>query len=65
MLQFSPVQDQLPIVMTDTEGNMWDIFGVAVSGPRAGTRLGLTDSYAAYWFAWGTFFLNAEIHFNE
>lgn len=64
VLQFTPVQDQLPVVMTDTEGNTWDIFGTAVSGPRAGTRLGMTRSYAAYWFAWATFFANTEIHFN-
>ena len=64
VLQFSPLQGQLPLVMSDTEGNTWDIFGVAVSGPRAGTRLDMTNSYSAYWFAWGTFFLDAEIHFN-
>jgi hypothetical protein len=64
VLQFSPVQGQLPIFMTDTEGNQWDIFGTAVSGPRAGTQLGITSSYAAYWFAWATFFENTEIHFN-
>ena len=64
VLQFTPVQDRLPVAMTDTEGNEWDIFGTAVSGPRAGTRLETTNSYTAYWFAWGTFFLGAEIHFN-
>lgn len=64
VLQFTPVQDRLPVAMTDTEGNEWDIFGTAVSGPRAGARLETTNSYTAYWFAWGTFFLGAEIHFN-
>ena len=64
ILQFSPVQDRLPIVMTDLEGNEWDIFGTAVAGPRAGTQLGITRSYAAFWFAWATFFENTEIHFN-
>jgi len=64
ILQFTPVQDQLPIVMTDTEGNLWDIFGVALDGPRAGTRLGMTMSYTAMFFAWATFFDDTEIHFN-
>jgi hypothetical protein len=64
VLQFTPVQNRLPIVMTDTEGNEWDIFGTAVVGPRSGTRLGMTRSYVAYWFAWATFFDNTEIHFN-
>ena len=30
----------------------------------SGTQLGITPSYAAYWFAWATFFENTEIHFN-
>jgi hypothetical protein len=64
VLQFSPVQDQLPVFMTDTEGNLWDIFGVAVEGPRAGTRLEMTTSYTAMFFAWATFFDNTQIHFN-
>lgn len=64
ILDFSPLQDRLPIVMDDSEGNEWDVFGRAVSGPRMGTRLESTQSYVAYWFAWATFFDNTEIHFN-
>lgn len=60
--EFTPVQDALPVVMIDNEGNQWDVFGQAVSGPRAGTRLQKTNSYIAYWFAWTAFFQNAEIH---
>ena len=56
ILDFNPVQDQLPIVMTDSEGNTWDIFGSAVSGPRAGEQLAMTESFTALWFAWATFF---------
>jgi hypothetical protein len=59
---FTAVQSQLPIVMTDNEGNMWDIFGYAVSGPRAGERLTPTTSFNAYWFAWGAFYPGAEIY---
>lgn len=61
-LDFSAVQDQLPVVMEDNEGNQWDVFGVAVTGPRVGTQLQKTNSYIAYWFAWVTFFTNAEIY---
>ena len=50
--------------MQDDEGNVWDIFGKAVSGPRAGEQLGMTSSYVAMWFAWAAFFPNTEIHFN-
>lgn len=59
---FSAVQGQLPVVMTDNEGNLWDIFGFAVSGPRAGERLTPTTSYNAYWFAWAAFYPNAGIY---
>jgi len=65
ILNFSPIQDDLPNIMTDTEGNVWDAFGTAVSGPRTGVQLGMTRSYKAMWFAWGAFHRNSEIHFNQ
>jgi hypothetical protein len=65
VLEFSPVPDQLPIVMSDSEGNTWDIFGNAVSGPRAGMQLRRTTSFTAMWFAWAAFFDNTELHFNQ
>lgn len=60
-LQFAPVQDQLPIVMTDNEGSRWDAFGEAVDGPRKGTSLPTVAAFSAYWFAWGTFFPDADL----
>jgi hypothetical protein len=62
LLHFTPVQNQLPIVMKDTEGTLWDIFGFAVEGPRTGAQLRQPESYIAYWFAWAAFFPGAEIH---
>jgi len=61
-LDFSPVENQLPIVMVDNEGSKWDLFGMAVTGPRTGTQLQKTNSFIAYWFAWTAFFPGAEIH---
>lgn len=56
----------LPIVMEDDEGNMWDVFGEAVSGPRAGERLLLPErAHIAYWFAWGAFNPLSDIHGRE
>jgi hypothetical protein len=65
ILSFTPIQGDLPNVMTDTEGNVWDVFGRAVSGPRAGTELASTQSYTAMWFAWAAFFDQIEIHFSQ
>jgi hypothetical protein len=64
VLSFEPIQDDLPNVMSDTEGNVWDIFGTAVSGPRAGAQLSSVNSYTAMWFAWAAHFETVEIHFN-
>jgi hypothetical protein len=63
ILSFSPLTDQLPNVMQDGEGTIWDIFGKAVAGPRMGEQLAMTQSYTAYWFAWAAFFESAEIYF--
>ena len=62
VLEFSPVKNQLPLAMEDNEGTQWDVFGYAVSGPRKGTLLKLTKSFTAYWFAWSTFYPDAEIY---
>jgi hypothetical protein len=64
VLNFTALDGQLPNVLQDDEGNVWDAFGEAVSGPRAGEKLAGTTSYIALWFAWVAFFPQAEIHFN-
>lgn len=60
-LTFSPIQNALPIIMTDNEGNQWDIFGNALAGPRTNSTLTPTLSFNAYWFAWAAFYPNAEL----
>ena len=61
-LEFEAVHNRLPVVMRDNEGNEWDVFGTAVSGPRTGEQLRKTNSYVSYWFAWTAFFENTQIH---
>lgn len=56
------MQDRLPVVMRDNEGNEWDIFGVAVNGPRTGQQLQKTNSYIAFFYAWTAFFNDPLIH---
>ncbi|MCH7506865.1 MAG: DUF3179 domain-containing protein [Proteobacteria bacterium] len=62
VLDFEAVQDKLPVVMRDNEGNDWDVFGTAVSGARTGQQLQKTNSYISYWYAWTAFFPGAEIY---
>ena len=61
-LNFEAVQDSLPVVMKDQEGNRWDLFGYAVEGPRQGERLTPTLSYTGYWFGWADFFPDINIY---
>ncbi len=62
VLDFEAVQDMLPVVLRDNEGNEWDLFGTAVSGARTGQQLQKTNSYVSYWFAWTSFFQPVVIH---
>ena len=64
ILSMNPIQGDLPNIMTDTEGNVWDVFGTAVSGPRAGEQLAPVLAYTAMWFAWAAHFSDVQIHFN-
>lgn len=56
ILEFEPVLGALPIIMKDQEGNNWDLFGEAVSGPRTGLKLKSPQSYTGYWFSIADFF---------
>ena len=60
-LEFKGVQNKYPIVMTDQECNMWDLFGKAVSGPRKGTQLKPSGGFMGYWLAFAAFYPGVEI----
>ena len=59
---FTPVQNALPVILRDDEGNHWDVFGKAVEGPRKGESLTPARSYTGYWFGWSDFFPNVQIY---
>ncbi len=62
VLELTAVQGSLPVIMTDQEGNKWDLFGFAVGGPRKGKHLTPVLSYTGYWFAWADFFPGLSIY---
>ena len=64
VLTFLPSDEPLPSIVADNEGNTWDLFGRALTGPRAGQSLTHPESHIAYWFAWGAFHPGSEI-FNQ
>jgi len=59
---FSIVQDSLPIVLKDSEGNSWDMFGYALDGPKKGRRLETFYSYSASLWAWEEFYQVDKVH---
>lgn len=46
---------------TDNEGNSWNAFGTAISGPRTGEILKSAKSVVSYWFAIAAFYPNPVI----
>jgi len=61
-LTFENSSSPLPIIMKDNEGNEWDIFGEAQSGPRSGQRLPEIQSFIGFWFTWAPFYPNPVIY---
>jgi hypothetical protein len=58
-LSFHSVQNDsttLPISMRDQEtGTLWDMLGIAVSGPLTGEQLQQLPAYNAMYFAWSAY----------
>lgn len=48
--------------MKDDEGTTWDVFGRGIEDPRSGQQLPLPRTFITYWFAWGAFYPETEIH---
>ena len=51
-----------PNILNDNEGNIWDIFGYAVEGPRLGQKLDTPLSYVAAEWAWNNIYEDLIIH---
>ena len=60
-LSFTSINGELPVIMEDSNGSRYNIFGTAVDGPNVGKRLTPMNAYIGYWFSWGTFFPGLEI----
>lgn len=59
---FTAIQDEKSIVMTDDKGNSWNLLGVATAGPDQGKKLKTVKAYTGYWFAWLEFFPLALVY---
>jgi len=58
---YTAVQDNLPIIMKDDIGNIYNLFGIVISGPDVGSRLNSPNSYHAKTYAWKDIFEDFEI----
>jgi len=47
--------------LVDSDGNIYDLFGEAISGPDSGENLEIPYSMMGYWFAVSAFFPDVEI----
>lgn len=59
---FEVKQRSHPVILTDEEGNEWDIFGRALSGPRTGEQLVKVNGYMGFWFAFGSMYPGVELY---
>lgn len=55
---FEVVQNEFPIILKDSQGNKWNVFGKAISGPNEGEYLKPTKGFIAAWWAWEEFYQN-------
>jgi len=53
---FTVLNNEFPAIMQDANGNKWNMFGVALNGPRQGEQLKSPNAYIAVWWAVKDFF---------
>lgn len=63
-LEFNLIPNSSEVLFNDNEGNIWNIFGKAIEGPRAGEELPSSNSVMSYWFAIAAFYPDPEIFEN-
>jgi hypothetical protein len=61
-LHLQPAVSALPAIVTDANGNLFDVFGYCVEGNLKGTQLNAVDGFVAYWFAWAAFYPDVELY---
>ncbi len=61
-ISFSSLTNAGDIIMEDSLGNKWNIFGEAVDGPDSGMILTSPVNFIAYWFSVAAFYPEVEIY---
>ena len=55
-------ENQFPNIIADTNGNIYNIFGYAISGPDKGLQLKSPRAYVAQLWAWKDFYNDTNIN---
>ena len=61
-VELSLANEELPILLEDSQENKWDIFGFAIEGPDEGARLKTVKGNMGYWFAFAAFYPEIELY---
>lgn len=56
------IEGELPIIMADSKGNRYDLFGNVLEGPEKGKRLSSPLAYSANSFAWKDIYNTIRIY---
>ena len=63
-LSFQLIENELPALLSDNQGNTWDVFGRAIEGPRKGQKLKPIPQMMGYWFAFVAFYPNIILYYG-
>jgi hypothetical protein len=55
-LEFEEIVGDFPNILRDSDGNTWNVFGKAVSGPKEGRRLSQMNGTMGFFFSFAAFF---------
>ncbi len=61
-LRFTIVEDGLPAIIQDEDGNEYDLAGRGLETSRTVPDLVPTLSFMGYWFSWGTFYPDIQLY---
>ena len=60
--RFTAVQNGLPVIMRDDDGNNYDLAGRVLDGPLKGEKLAAPTAFIGFWFSWVAFYENVEVY---
>jgi hypothetical protein len=60
--QFVPINNSLPVIMEDQDGNQYDLFGSVVNGLITSDHLEIPECFMGYWFSWAAFYPEIDLY---